>query len=155
MLVLPYTYIHRVKTNIFPLFLQLYMEKRKKKTNISQFLATHTCIKLTFVSFFLLFFVHLSLNIRYEEKENIWYKTVWHNLWLVLTTRFDPKILKVGFQIFPTLASWSSQIMLAKENPQKLSQIEKSSQAACHLVTTCAYSIQSKSEKIWGFCPSV
>ena len=52
-----------VKTNIFPFFPQAYMEnlaivweKRKKKTNISPFPATHTYIKLTLVSFFLLFF---------------------------------------------------------------------------------------------------
>ena len=55
-----------------------------------------------------------------------------------------PKFSKWVSADFPdigkkVLASWSSQIMLAKENPHKLSQ--KSSQAACHLVTTCAYSI--------------
>ena len=38
-------------------------EKTKKKTNISPFPATHTYIKLTFVSFFFNFFIlHLSLN---------------------------------------------------------------------------------------------
>ena len=37
-------------------------EKTKKKTNISPFPATHTYIKLTFVSFFFLFFfLNLSL----------------------------------------------------------------------------------------------
>ena len=123
------------------------MEKRKKKTNISQFSATHTYIKLTFVSFCFLFFVHLSLNIRYEEKENIWYKTVWHNLWLVLTTRFDPKILKVGICRFsrhwplgPHKLCWPKKIL---KNCHKL---KKFSQVACHLVTTRSedFALQSK-----------
>ena len=40
-------------------------EKRKKKTYISPFPATHTYIKLTLVSFVFLFFLHLSLRLNF------------------------------------------------------------------------------------------
>ena len=39
---------------------KLLLGKKGKKTNISPFLATHTNIKLTFVSFFFIFFLNLS-----------------------------------------------------------------------------------------------
>ena len=42
-------------------------KKTKKNTNISPFLATHTYIKLTLVSFFSIFFLHLSLTFIQES----------------------------------------------------------------------------------------
>ena len=44
-------------------------EKTRKKTNISPFPATHTYIKLTFVSFFFNFFLHLSLTHKIDHSK--------------------------------------------------------------------------------------
>ena len=54
-------------------------EKTREKTNISPFPATHTYIKLTFVSFFFqFFFLHLSLN----NKLDTWDTKALCSFWL-------------------------------------------------------------------------
>ena len=47
------------------------VQKKVKKTNNSAFSATHTYIKLTLVSFFLLFFMHLPLTPGRKCRRNL------------------------------------------------------------------------------------